>query len=336
MTMSTSVVPAKERHPRVLLSGAGTHFAFLLAVLCTTAAHAWPTKPVRMLITFPPGGPSELVTRLLNEKLQDSLKQPFVVENRPGAGGNIGTDAVAKAPPDGHLFGITTDTVFTVNPLVYGRMPFDPWKDLVPVSLLGSFSQMMVCNPAVPAKDLRELLALAKRERVTYASGGAGVPGHLAAELLLSMTAGSMLHVPYKGPAAAATDVMGGQVHCGFLATPTVMPHVASGRLKALAVSTAKRSPLAPEVPTAAEAGAPGFDAPFYLVLFARSGTPDAVIAAMSRSVSSALAAPEVRERIAKADIEALGGTPQEAAKVLRAGADKWAPVVRRIGLRLE
>jgi tripartite-type tricarboxylate transporter receptor subunit TctC len=171
---------------------------------------------------------------------------------------------------------------------------------------------------------------------VTYASGGPGVPGHLAAELLLSMTGAAMLHVPYKGPAAAATDVMGGQVQCGFLATPTVMPHVGSGRLKALAVSTARRSPLAPDVPTAAEAGAPGFDAPFYLVLFARSGTPAPVIEAMSRGVASALAAPDLRERIAKADIEALGGTPQEAAGTLRAAADKWAPVVRRIGLKLE
>ena len=310
--------------------------ALAFAALCTTAAHAWPVKPVRMLITFPPGGPSELLTRLVNEKLQESLKQPFVTENRAGAGGNVGADVVAKSAPDGHLFGITTDTLFSVNPLVYGRMPFDPWKDLVPVSLLGSFSQTMVCHPSVPAKDLAELLALGKRERVTYASGGPGVPGHLAAELLLSMTGGRMVHVPYKGPAAATTDVMGGQVNCGFLATPTVMPHVAAGRLKALAVSTAKRSPLAPAVPTAAEAGAPGFDAPFYLVLFARNGTPEPVIAAMSRGVAGALGSPDIRERAAKLDIEALGGTPQEAGTTLRAAADKWAPVVRRIGLKLD
>jgi tripartite-type tricarboxylate transporter receptor subunit TctC len=309
---------------------------FFLAALLASAAHAWPTKPVRMLITFPPGGPSEILTRLVNEKLQESLKQPFVLENRAGAGGNVGADVVAKAAPDGHLFGITTDTLFTVNPLVYARMPFDPWKDFVPVSLLGSFSQMMVCHPSVPAKNLADLVALAKRERVTYASGGPGVPGHLAAELLLSMTGASMVHVPYKGPAAATTDVMGGQVQCGFLATPTVMPHVGTGRLKALAVSTAKRSPLAPEVPTAAEAGAPGFDAPFYLVLFARTGTPEAVIDAMSRGVAGALGSADVRERAGKMDVEPLGGTPQDAANTLRAAADKWAPVVRRIGLKLE
>ncbi len=301
-----------------------------------SAAHAWPVKPVRMLIAFPPGGPSELLTRLVNEKLQETFKQPFITENRAGAGGNVGADVVAKSAPDGHLFGITPDTLFTVNPLVYARMPFDPWKDLVPVSLLASFSQTMVCNPSVPVRDLSELVALAKRERVTYASGGAGVPGHLATELLLSMTGASMVHVPYKGPAAATADVVGGQVQCGFLATPTVMPHVGAGRLKALAVSTATRSPLAPGVPSAAEAGAPGFDAPFYLVLFARTGTPEPVIAAMSRAVASALASPDIRERTAKADMETLGGTPQEAANTLRAAAEKWAPVVRRIGLKLD
>ena len=313
--------------------------ALTVAALC--AAHAaqpqdWPSKPVRMLITFPPGGPSEIVTRMVNERLQGVLKQPFIVENRVGASGNIGADAVAKAVPDGHLFGVTTDTLFTVNPLVFGKMPFDPWNDIVPVTLLGSFSQMMVCHPSVQAKTLAELLQLARREKLTYASGGPGVPGHLAAELLLSMTSTSMLHVPYKGPAAATTDVVGGQVHCGFLATPTVLPQVKAGKLTALAVSTMKRSPLAPDVPAAAEAGAPGFDAPFYLVLFARKGVPEPILARMNREVVKALESPEVRERAAGLDVVTLGGTPQDAAKVLREAAAKWAPVVRRIGLKLD
>jgi tripartite-type tricarboxylate transporter receptor subunit TctC len=300
------------------------------------AAQAWPAKPVRMLITFPPGGPSEILTRLVNERLQAALHQPFVVENRAGAGGNIGADAVAKAPADGHLFGITTDTLFTVNPLVYRQMPFDPWVDIRPVALLGSFSQMMVCNAAVPAKTLDELLQLAKREKLSYASGGPGVPGHLAAELLLSMTGARMLHVPYKGPAAATTDVMGGQVNCGFLATPTVLPHVKSGKLNALAVSTRQRSPLAPDVPAAAEAGVPGFDAPFYLVLFAAKAIPPEILARMNREVGRALGAPEVKERAARLDVTTLGGSDDEAAKVLKAAAAKWAPVVQRIGLKLD
>jgi tripartite-type tricarboxylate transporter receptor subunit TctC len=272
----------------------------------------------------------------VNERLQATLAQPFVVENRAGAGGNIGADAVAKAAADGYLFGITTDTLFTVNPLVYRRMPFDPWDDIRPVTLLGSFSQMMVCNAAVPAKTLAELLALARREKLSYASGGPGVPGHLAAELLLSMTGASMLHVPYKGPAAATADVMGGQVSCGFLATPTVLPHVKSGRLNALAVSTAKRSPLAPDIPAAAEAGAPGFDAPFYLVLFTQKGTPPAITALMNREVTKALGDPQVEKRAAALDIVTLGGSPEEATSVLKAAAAKWAPVVERIGLKLD
>lgn len=259
----------------------------------------------------------------MNERLQAALKQPFVIENRAGAGGNIGADVVAKSAPDGYTLGVATDTIFTVNPLVYGRMPFDPWKDIVPVTLLGSFSQTMVCNPSVPANTLSELLALSKRQRITYASGGPGVPGHLAAELLLSMTGTSMLHVPYKGPAAASSDMMGGQVNCGFLATPTVMPLVKSGKLKAIAVSTATRSPLAPDVPTAAESGVPGFDAPFYAVLFAPKDTPAEIIRTMNREVVKALSLPEVKQRAAGLDIVTLGGSPQEATKILRDVAAK-------------
>jgi tripartite-type tricarboxylate transporter receptor subunit TctC len=308
----------------------------LFCVATVAAAQSWPSKPVRMLITFPPGGPSEIVTRLVSERLQAELKQPFIIENRPGAGGNIGTQAVASSAPDGYTFGITTDTLFTVNPLVYRNMPFDPWSDIVPVTLLGSFSQMMVCNPSVQAKTLGELLQLAKRERLTYASGGPGVPGHLAAELLLSTSGITMLHVPYKGPAAAMTDVMGGQVHCGFLATPTVLPQVKAGKLTALAVSTSKRSPLAPDVPAAAEAGVPGFDAPFYLVLFAPSRTPADIVAAMNREVVKALDAASVKERAASLDVVTVGGAPEHATKVLKAAASKWAPVVQRIGLKLD
>jgi tripartite-type tricarboxylate transporter receptor subunit TctC len=316
---------------------------FLFAVLAMLAAappgasaQGWPAKPVRMLITFPPGGPSEILTRLVNERLQAALAQPFVVENRAGAGGNVGADVVAKSAPDGYLFGITTDTLFTVNPHVYARMPFDVWKDIVPVALLGRFSQTMVCHPSVPANTLRDLLELAKRERITYASGGPGVPGHLAAELLLSMASTSMVHVPYKGPAAATADVMGGQVHCGFLATPTVMPHIKSGKLKGMAVSTTARSPLAPDIPTASEAGVAGFDAPFYLVLFAPRDTPAPILGAMNREVVKALSAAEIKQRAAGLDVVTLGGSPEDAASTLRAVAAKWAPVVRQIGLKLD
>jgi tripartite-type tricarboxylate transporter receptor subunit TctC len=310
-----------------------------LLFLCLPAssfAQEWPNRPIRLINNFPPGGPSEILMRLVGERVLPALGQPLVIENRPGASGNIGADAVARAAADGYTFGITPDTLYTVNPLVYSKMGFDPWADLVPVILPGSFSQMMVCNPSVPVKSLRDLVELAKQGKLAYASGGAGVPGHLASELLLSMTGVSMLHVPYKGPAPATADVIGGQVPCGFLATPTVLPHVKSGKLNALAVSTRTRSPLAPDVPTADEAGVAGFDAPFYLVLYAPKGTPPAIVARMNAEVGKALADAELKQRVAALDIVTLGGSPQEARATLEATARKWAPVVKRIGLKLD
>jgi tripartite-type tricarboxylate transporter receptor subunit TctC len=299
-------------------------------------AQDWPTKPIRVIINFPPGGPSEILMRLAGERLLPALGQPLVIENKPGASGNIGADAVAKADADGYTFGVTPDTLYTVNPLVFRQMNFNPWTDLAPVILLGSFSQMMVCNPSVPVKTLRDLIELARQSKMAYASGGAGVPGHLASELLLSMTGVTMLHVPYKGPAPATADVMGGQVPCGFLAAPTVLPHVKAGKLRALAVSTRARSPLAPDVPTAEEAGVAGFDAPFYLVLFAPKGTPPAIVERMNAEMAKALAVPEVKQRAAALDIVTLGGSPQEARTTLEATARKWGPVVQRIGLKLD
>jgi len=312
---------------------------WMLCGLCFASgalAQAWPDKPIRVVINFPPGGPSEVLTRLVGEKLLPVLGQPLVIENKPGASGNIGADAVAKAAPDGYTFGVSPDTLYTVNPLVYQKMPFSPSADLAPVILLGSFSQMLVCNPSVPVRTLRELIELAKRDKLAYASGGAGVPGHLASELLLSMTGVTMIHVPYKGPAPATADVVAGQVPCGFLATPTVLPHVKAGKLTALAVSTRARSPIAPDVPTVEEAGVAGFDAPFYLVLFAPKDTPPAIIARMNAEVAKALAAPDVRQRVAALDIVTLGGSPQEARATIDATAAKWAPVVKRIGLKLD
>ena len=322
-------------HRARMLLGVAAALAILAAPL-EVPAQSWPVKPVRMLLTFPPGGPSDVLTRVVSERLQAAFKQPFVVESRAGAGGNIGAEAVARSAPDGYTFGVSTDTLFTVNPLVYRKMSFDPLKDLVPVTMLGSFSQMMVCNPSVPAKTLAELLQLAKREKLTYASGGPGVPGHLAAELLLSMTKVDMVHVPYKGPAPATTDLMGGQVQCGFLATPTVMPHVNAGKLTALAVSTSTRSPLAPQVPTAAEAGVAGFDATFYLVLFAPKGVPADIMSAMNRETVKALSDPSVKERLKSADILTLGISVEETANTLRTIAAKWEPVIKRIDLKLE
>jgi tripartite-type tricarboxylate transporter receptor subunit TctC len=307
----------------------------LAAVLAPAAAQTWPDKPIRVILPFPPGGPSDIVMRLAAEKMQLALKQPIVIENKPGAGGNLGTAEVARAAPDGHTWLWITDTVMTVNPHVYKNLGFKP-EALMPVTVGTSFNQTLVCNPAVGVKTLAELVAKAKSSKLSYASGGAGVPGHLAMELLQSMAGFDMTHVPYKGPAPAMQDVMGGQVACGFLAGPTVLPQVRAGKLVALAVSGSRRSPALPEVPTVAEAGYPAYVADFTLVMMAPRGTPEPIVARMRQVISDALKAPDVSEKLRAGDQIVVAGTPAEAATMLAADGRKWSEVVRRIQLGLD
>jgi tripartite-type tricarboxylate transporter receptor subunit TctC len=307
----------------------------LAAVLAPAAAQTWPDKPIRVILPFPPGGPSDIVMRLAAEKMQLALKQPIVIENKPGAGGNLGTAEVARAAPDGHTWLWITDTVMTVNPHVYKNLGFKP-EALMPVTVGTSFNQTLVCNPAVGVKTLAELVAKAKSSKLSYASGGAGVPGHLAMELLQSMAGFDMTHVPYKGPAPAMQDVVGGQVACGFLAGPTVLPQVRAGKLVALAVSGSRRSPALPEVPTVAEAGYPAYVADFTLVMMAPRGTPEPIVARMRQVISDALKAPDVSEKLRAGDQIVVAGTPAEAATMLAADGRKWSEVVRRIQLGLD
>ncbi len=301
----------------------------------TASAQAWPDKPIHVIVSWPPGGPSDIVLRMVAEKMQSTLKQPIVIDNRPGAGGNLGSAEAARAAPDGYNWLWTTDTVFTVNPFVYAKLGFKV-DDFVPVTIASQFSQTLVCNAAVGVKTLGELLKKAKSEKMNYASGGAGVPGHLAMELLLSSTGVTMQHIPYKGPAPAMQDVIGGQVPCGFLAGPTVLPHIRNGRLVALAVSGARRSPVLPDVPTVAEAGVPGYDASFMLVLLAPRGTPQPMIDAMNQAMVAALKSPEVEERLKLTDQQVVGSSPAQAAATLQATATQWHAVTQRIGLRMD
>ena len=309
----------------------------LLALAATSSAIAqsWPQKPIKVIAPYPPGGPSDLVMRTAADKIQAILKQPIVIENQPGAGGNIGAAAVARAAPDGYTWLIATDTLLTVNPHVYKTMPFK-MDDLKPVSVLSSFSQTLVCNPSLGVKTLAELIAKSKTTSLSYASGGPGVPGHLSTELLLNMTGMQMVHVPYKGPAPAMQDVLAGQVPCGLLAGPTVLPHVRSGKLTALAVSGQGRSPTLPEVPTIAEAGVKGYEADFSLILLAPKQVPDELVAKFRQAVVDALRTPEATERLKATDQIVIGSTPEAAAAKIAKDNAKWGVVARKIGLSLD
>ena len=316
----------------------GLPLALTSALTFTSGAQAqpaWPDKPIKVVLPYPRGGPSDIVMRLAAEKMQAALKQPIVIENKPGAGGNLGTAEVARATPDGHTWLWITDTVMTVNPHVYKNLGFKP-DALMPVTVGTAFNQTLVCNPAVGVKTLAELVAKAKASKLAYASGGAGVPGHLAMELLQSMAGFDMTHVPYKGPAPAMQDVIAGQVACGFLAGPTVLPQVRAGKLVALAVSGSRRSPALPEVPTVAEAGYPAYVADFTLVLMAPRGTPEPIVARMRQVMVDALKAPDVSEKLRAGDQIVVANTPAEAAAMLAAEGRKWGEVVRRIQLGLD
>ncbi len=309
--------------------------ALSLATATAWAQGSWPDKPIRVLLPFPPGGPSDMVIRLAAEKMQASLKQNIVIDNKPGAGGNLGAAEVARAAPDGFTWLWGTDTLMTVNPHVYKSLGFKV-DDLQPVTVGTSFNQTLVCNPAVGVKTVGELVAKAKGTAMSYASGGNGVPGHLSMELLQHMAGFQMTHVPYKGPAPATQDVIGGQVPCGLLAGPTVLPHVRAGKLVALAVSGASRSPTLPDVPTMAEAGVNGYRADFTLVMFAPKGTPEAIVTKFRQAFVDALKAPDVVEKLKAGDQTVVGSTPAEAARTLAADSQKWGEVARRIKLGLD
>lgn len=318
--------------PRFLVAAAAVLFA---AAPLAASAQAWPAKTVRIIVPLPPGGPSDIVLRNALDKMQPVLKQPLVIDNKPGAAGNLGAAEAARAAPDGYTWLWTTDTLVTVNPHVYPKLNFKP-EDLLPVMRASAFSQTLVCNPALGVRTLAEFVKRAKAKPMNYASGGAGSPGHLTTELFASTAGIQLSHVPYKGPAPAMQDVIGGQVDCGFLAGPTVLPHVRSGRLVALAVSGAKRSALLPEVPTVAESGYAGFDASFSLVLFAPRGTPQAIVDQMAAALADALKTAEVAAKLAQSDQEVVAAGPAAAAARLATDSKTWGAVARRINLQLD
>ncbi|VTU36867.1 Bug family tripartite tricarboxylate transporter substrate binding protein [Variovorax sp. PBL-E5] len=314
---------------------AAVALAVLLPSGASAADAAWPTKPVRLVVAFPAGAPGDIISRLIQPALQKALGQPVIVDNKPGAGGNIGMQEVVRAS-DGHTVLVGPDTMLTINPHLYRKLSFKPMEDLRPVTQLASFSQELVCNPAAGVKTLPELLAAAKKTPMSYASGGPGVPGHMAMELLLADTGAQMQHVPYRGPSPAMQDVLGGSVPCGFLASPVVGPMIKEGKLVPIMVSGTRRLASQPAVPTAAEAGVKGYDASFAEMMAMPRATPDAVVDRLQSEVAKAMAAPEVRERLATLDLEPLANTPDEAARRLRTENQRWAQVAGRIHLQLD
>lgn len=296
----------------------------------------YPTGPVKVVVSTVPG-PLDTFARVIAEKLSASLKQPFVIENKAGAGGNIAAELVKSQPADGHTLLFALDTTFTVNPGLYKtKLPFDPVKDFVPIAVPVTYGQMLTVNPGVPAKNVSELLALSKTKPLTYASGGNGSPSHLVAAYFYSTAGANLTHVPYKGTGQSVIDVIGGRVDSLFAVTSGVLQHVKEGKLRALAVSSAQRSALAPDVPTIAELGNPGFDVSFAYVLMAPAGTPDDIVKKLAAEVQKAMAAPDVIEKNRMFDYSPTGLDPAKTATWLRDTRERWTKVINQAGITAE
>jgi tripartite-type tricarboxylate transporter receptor subunit TctC len=306
--------------------------ACLLAMPALAQAQPYPTKPVKVVVTTVPG-PLDTFARMIVDKIAISLKQPFIIENRPGAGGNIGAELVAKSPADGYTLLFAIDTTFTVNPAVYKTLPFDPVKDFATISVPVTYGQLLAVHPSVPAKSVAELVALAKQKHLTYASGGNGSPSHLSSAYFLSTAGIDMTHIPYKGTGQSVIDVVAGQVDTIFAVVTGVLPQVKGGKLRALAISSAKRSALAPDVPTIAESGYPGFDVSFAYALMAPAGTPDEIVQLLSHEVQRAMVQPDVQEKNKIFDYVATGLDSKQSAAWLKENRERWTGVVQRAGI---
>jgi tripartite-type tricarboxylate transporter receptor subunit TctC len=316
---------------------AGIAFA-ALGLGSEAAAQTYPTKPVRMIIPFPPGGTTDILARVAAQKLSEALGQQVVPDNRPGAAGNIGTELVAKAPPDGYLLLTAPGSTLTIHPSLYAKLPFDPLKDFAPVTILGIVPNALVVHPSLPARNVKELIALAKARpgELNYASTGAGQSTHLSMELFKTMAGVKITHVPYKGSAPAVTDLLGGHVSLMFDNMPSALPHVKANKIRALAVSTLKRSPVAPEIPTVAESGLPGFEVSVWFAVLAPAATPRPIVDRLNQVLVKALQSPDVRERLSSQGAEPIGNTPEEFTAVMKRDLVKWAKVVRDGNIRLD
>jgi tripartite-type tricarboxylate transporter receptor subunit TctC len=312
-------------------------FCFMIAVSPAAVAQGdYPNRPVRLVVTVPPGGAADFIARLVGGKLAESLGQPVLVENRGGAGGTIATDTVAKAPPDGYTLLQNSITTHGVGPLLYASLPYDPVKDFAPVSGLALLPLIMAVNAELPAKSVDEVVRLSKAQSLNFASSGNGGAPHMAAELFKSVTGAPLTHVPYKGSGPAVADLVGGRVQIMFDAAPSLIQHVRSGRLRVLAAASTQRNRLLPEVPSFAELGYPKVAVSLWYGLLAPAGTPAGVIERLNRQVTRVLESSDVREKLLAQGAEPMPGSPQAFAAFMQDEMAKWAPVVKQAGVKLD
>jgi tripartite-type tricarboxylate transporter receptor subunit TctC len=316
--------------------------ALAAAVLALAASHAsadtWPAKPLKLVVPFTAGGSTDTVARIVAEKLTTRLGQPVIVDNKAGAGGAIGSDFVAKSPPDGYTMLVGTSSTMAIAPYVYTKLPFNPTRDLAPVSLLGTADIMIVVNSQVPVRSVRELLAYAKANpgKLTFASGGNGSISHLLGEYFNSMARVDMLHVPYKGDAQMVTDLIGGQVNMAFGTAVAFLPHIKSGKVAALAVTNPKRSTTQSQLPTVSEAGVPGYEAVQWFGIAVPNGTPQAIVQRLNDEIRAILEMPDVRARFTELGFDVVGDRPHEFAAFLRAENVKWKKIAEISGTQLD
>lgn len=311
--------------------------AWFGSALAQPSVAAYPAKPVRVIAGFPPGSGADITARVIGQKLGEALGQQFLIDNRPGAGSNIAADLAAKAAPDGYTMFLGT-VANTINATLYARLPFDFARDFAPVVLAASAPNILVVHPSVPARSVAELVKLAKARpgQLNYASSGTGTAPHLSTEMFKSMAGINLVHIPYKGSPQAVTDLLGGQVALMFSPASTVLPHVKSGRLRALAVTTSARMPSLPELPTVAESGLPGFETVTWFGFLVPATTPREIVSKLNAEIVKVLAQPEARQQFATQGIDIIGGTPEQFAAYIRDDIVKWTRVIRESGARAE
>ena len=310
----------------------------ILGVAAQAFGQTYPAKPIRLVVPFPPGGAVDFYARVMQQPLAEALGQPVVIDNKAGASGMVGTEIVAKSPPDGYTLLLGNIAALAINVGIYAKMPYDPLKDLTPIVRTVDVNYVLVVHPSVPAKNVAELIAHAKSNpgKLSYGSAGSGSLPHLGTELFKAQTGTDMLHVPYKGGGPMVTDLLGGTVQVAIADQANLMPHAQSGKLRALAVATSKRSPNAPDLPTIAESGLVGYDATAWQGLVGPAGLPPEVVRRLNEAFNRVMATPAVREKLLGGGLEPIGGTPEQFARFIAAEITKWTKIAKDVGAKVE